>query len=1030
MNSYLKNSKVIYRVAFFIFLSSLVSAQNSSIESRPQEILKIKNIHHLPHQEFSTSLTDEIVPPLSRKYNTIGSKIHRQQTLLANNKYQTFSNSIWQAWVKHYGPELESVYDRAFDLAVDKSGNIYITGSSDGDYITIKYNSTGTQQWIKYFSGPGVYSDDIATTIVTDNAGNIYVSGYSDRYDGGYSSGYDYLTIKYDTLGNEQWSVYYDANTTFFAGYDKVFMAADSMGNVYVASTNNYLLIKYNAEGTEQWVNHTSKEISFTDMAIDSAGYVYVVGNGWEGSLDFFDVAKFNSNGEELWIAEDNDIVFEHSTAITADDWGNVYVAGFGMFNSNINYIILKYDSSGIEQWTVNYNGPENSSDYANDVIADTSGNIYLTGQSGNSCVTIKYNSSGIEQWAASCSIANYKVGGEKISIDLNRNIYVSGYSYPSDDMNSLDYLTIMYNAAGEEQWVNFYSKHDSSSDQFKAMEVDESGSVYITGMSYDEEDLYDCVTVKYDVSGNEQWVAIYDTPKNAYAGAKAITADQSGNVYVTGGYANGGYSENFITVKYNPTGEELWIADSYNGWGKDIAVDASGNVYVTGIDNSRDYLTIKYNTDGIEQWVARYDGPANNYDEVTALALDSFGNVYITGGSWAGTDTLQSDYATVKYNSSGIKQWVARYNGTSNITDFALAIAVDIHENVYVTGKSWNSGTSKDMVTIKYNKFGEEQWVAKYNRAGYSQDEGRDIAIDMEGNVYVVGNTDSSGTGLNYLTIKYDTSGVEQWVAQYNGPANMDDEANSIAIDKYGNIYVTGFSNDSDTTSDFTTIKYNPAGEEQWVAKYSGTENGNDKATELTIDKTGNIYVTGSSEGSGTLYDIVTIKYDPEGNTEWVTRFNDPELPDDYATALAVDSSGNVYVAGYSGSEELRGGYYTYIGIGNKSSKITVIKYSNEPLSVEPGGTNSPLSFRLEQNYPNPFNPTTQIEYALPTNENISIEVYNLLGQKVTTLFQGLQKAGTHKVLFDGSGLTSGVYFYRLQIKDFSQTKKFLLLK
>jgi hypothetical protein len=114
------------------------------------------------------------------------------------------------------------------------------------------------------------------------------------------------------------------------------------------------------------------------------------------------------------------------------------------------------------------------------------------------------------------------------------------------------------------------------------------------------------------------------------------------------------------------------------------------------------------------QAWVRRYNGPGNGQDSATAMAVDSTGNVYVTGASsGSGTDL---DYATIKYNSAGQQQWVARYNGPGNSTDVAFAIAVDGVGNVYVTGTSVGSDIFGDYATIKYNSAGQRQWVARYN--------------------------------------------------------------------------------------------------------------------------------------------------------------------------------------------------------------------------------------------------------------------------------------------------------------------------
>jgi hypothetical protein len=88
-----------------------------------------------------------------------------------------------------------------------------------------------------------------------------------------------------------------------------------------------------------------------------------------------------------------------------------------------------------------------------------------------------------------------------------------------------------------------------------------------------------------------------------------------------------------------------------------------------------------------------------------------------------------------------------------------------------------------------------------------------------------------------------------------------------------------------------------------------------------------------------------------------------------------------------------------------------------------------APREYELSQNYPNPFNPTTTIRYALPHRSQVVLGVYNTLGQHVATLVDGSQEPGYHDVRFDGNGLSSGMYFYRLQAGSFVQTRKLLLL-
>jgi sugar lactone lactonase YvrE len=186
---------------------------------------------------------------------------------------------------------------------------------------------------------------------------------------------------------------------------------------------------------------------------------------------------------------------------------------------------------------------------------------------------------------------------------------------------------------------------------------------------------------------------------------------------------------------------------------------------------------------------VARYNGTGNGYHEAEAVAVDNSGNVYVAGTSF-GSGTL-NDYATIKYNSVGQQQWVARYNGSDNADERLNAMTVDGSGNVYVTGRSGTNTSPYVCTTIKYDSGGHEQWVAGY-QASNGGTISEAIAIDDSSNVYVAAFASNQPNTGFCATIKYNSAGEQQWVPEYHGGANVD-EPLAIAVDKPGNVYVTG---------------------------------------------------------------------------------------------------------------------------------------------------------------------------------------------------------------------------------------------
>jgi hypothetical protein len=455
-------------------------------------------------------------------------------------------------------------------------------------------------------------------------------------------------------------------------------------------------------------------------------------------------------------------------------------------------------------------------------------------------------------------------------------------------------------------------------------------------------------------------WVRRYNGPGNDYDGAIAIVVDDSGYVYVTGASSGSETYWDYATIKYYPNGDTAWVR-RYNGPGNShdnasaIVLDDSGCVYVTGSSYGSgtysDYATIKYYPNGDTAWLRRYDGPANSYEQGEAMAIDDSNYVYVTGSS-RGIET-QEDYVTIKYYPNGDTAWVRRYNGSGNFEDVAFAIAVDDSGYVYVTGRTYTLETGNDWLTIKYHPNGDTAWVRRYDGPGNNNDYANSIALDDSNNIYVSGYSYDNVTDDDYTIIKYHSNGDTAWVRRYNGPANGSDVATAIAVDDSNHVYVTGYSDSNGTFQDYATIKYDSSGNELWVKRYN-MANGTDQPWAIAVDDSGNVYVTGTSGGGPTSMDYATIKYYSNGDTAWVRRYNGPAVNGyDYAYALAVDSSGNVYVTGMSKGSETDYDYCT-------------IKYSPKSTDVKDETENKegPSEFALSQNYPNPFNPTTAIRF------------------------------------------------------------------
>ncbi len=524
----------------------------------------------------------------------------------------------------------------------------------------------------------------------------------------------------------------------------------------------------------------------------------------------------------------------------------------------------------------------------------------------------------------------------------------------------------------------------------------------------------------------NVEWVATYNGPGDTTDAPHAMVIDDIDNIYVAGESIDTSNLRDFVTIKYSSAGVEQWV-EKYNGatdlhdTPEAMTLDGSGNVYVTGgtqvmpLPTVRyDYLTVKYDSTGMLRWVRTFDGPSNHNDYATDIADGPQGNVYVTG--WSYRQSTYSDYLTIAYDSLGNILWTDRYFGpdsVNSLNDYAQAIAVDDVGNVYITGWIRYGSTTDDFATVKYNSAGDIVWTAQYGDPDAS-DYAYFIAVDHNGNVYVTGESFATGTDADYVTIKYNTDGDTVWTRRYNGPGSHTDHPNGMVIDGAGNIYVTGQSAGSGTSDDCTTIKYASDGTQKWVATYTSPGSFREMGIDLAVDTSGNVFVAAASN-ENVNWDYVTIKYDSMGVEQWVDEYSGSDSLYDIPKSIALDSEGGVYVTGSSD-------YFS------TKYDFATIKYSD--VGTEEDSGNQYVGSHVLDICPTPSRKHIRIRFSLPHPSPLSLNLYDLTGRMTKVIHKGTMETGIHEFNLRCDDLSPGIYFICLTTEEASTVEKLIVVK
>ena len=630
--------------------------------------------------------------------------------------------------------------------------------------------------------------------------------------------------------------------------------------------------------------------------------------------------------------------------------------------------------------------------------------------------------------------------GNQPLPGNLNDSQNLAGLNMPNN-INNPALLNIESGSAPSGVVFNSAFKIGGTNvTQIGGTAIDADSNYYVTGGFTDMIDFgtttltssngYDFYVAKFDKEHNLLWArtarGMLTLPENlAIEGGLTIAVDGTGACYVGGAFVK---SMSFL--------------------------DETGNV-ITELTDGREDSTInfemfiaKYNSSGDLLWAKGgnsgstgiTDSLSTGLNSVTSIILDADDNPYI-GGAYSGANLLGksvipqggTDFFIASLNpSTGNTVW-AKLVGTPN-DDAVLSLSMDSNGYINVLGSMGegilvfpdgqtydrNINGSEETFVIGFDINGE--WYFAVFLGGSQDVIGNDIDSDPEGNIYVTGEfrgtlevdstalpPNSEGIVLNStgefsdgFVGKSDLDGYVLWAKRFGG--NTFTKGRRIVVDEQGNSYVLGVFTDfvvfdeesgnpdtlfSNSLADMFVAKYDTDGKFQWAKQIdgSGTE-GLDLLTSNQVPVRTN---------------PVDMLYSKNNGGELI-------LSGDFDNSLFLD---NITL---QSSDSTRSGFLAVLDVSNATDVE-----NDKPVLNE---------FALLQNYPNPFNPSTNIDFRLPVSGKARVTVFNQLGQQVRILADGIYSAGMHELTFNAANLASGVYYYTIEVDNFLQTKKMILLK
>lgn len=507
----------------------------------------------------------------------------------------------------------------------------------------------------------------------------------------------------------------------------------------------------------------------------------------------------------------------------------------------------------------------------------------------------------------------------------------------------------------------------------------------------------------------NDTEIAWYESYDGAVSGIdipNAAALDDDFNLYIVGRSTGSGTGQDLLILKYSRDGELIdTIRYAKSGLWEEaysIITDGQNNVFISGRTSfhGEGFIGIyqKYDTSGDLMWSHNMPGRPS---QKNGIQLDSESNIVM---SFVEADTMAT-FVKVDAETGNDSIWTKSYRLSGGYFDL-VDMDIDQDDNLYaLIVENYFCGTDVPCtasIVLKLSNMGELEW--EYKKDNYRPNA---FTSGKNGNIYVEGFNE----GDQPILQKIDKSGKLLWENTFTF-GFLTHDITDFAVDKHGNIVICYWGRISGSSFYYALEKHSGEGDTLWTNRYNYDETNFTVGSGLHIDIDNNIYVAGHNQG------LQVFKFSEEGEILWTEKQEFQEGVSYDGNWIFTNDYDEVFVAGRM-ADSATG--YNFLAM-----KIN----ENIEVSTEPISDQIPNKIKLKPNYPNPFNPSTNIEYEVIKQGNVSVRVYDQMGRFVRELVKTSHSPGTYTVQFDAQNLSSGIYYYHLKTSGEDHIGKAILIK